>query len=60
MVHGGTLKPADKVYTIDGIDVEIDKVAVDFLRHTLLFVIHNPEYLDTKKIDEFIDSKMLN
>lgn len=60
MVHGGTLKPADKVYTIDGIDVEIDKVAVDFLRYTLLFVIHNPEYLDAKKIDEFIDSKMLN
>ena len=48
------------IKTIDGIDVEIDKVAVDFLRHTLLFVIHNPEYLDTKKIDEFIDSKMLN
>ena len=60
MVHGGILKPADKFYTINGENIEIDRIAVDFLRHALLFVINNPEYLDAKKFDEYIDSVMTN
>ena len=60
MVHGGTLKQADKFHTINGVNIEIDKIAVDFLRQTLLFVINNPEYLDAKKFDEYIDSVMTN
>ena len=60
MVHGGTLKPTDRFYTINGENVEIDRIAVDFLRRTLLFVINNPEYLDAKKFDEYIDSVMTN
>jgi len=35
--------------------MEIEKIAVDFLRQTLLFILRNPEYLDAKKFDEYID-----
>ena len=31
------------------------KVAVDFLKYVLIFMIENPEYLDVVKIDSFID-----
>jgi hypothetical protein len=44
-----------RYYDINGAKVEIEKISVDFLRYTLLFVLHNPEYLDAKKYDEFID-----
>lgn len=60
MVHGGTLKPKDEYYTINGKNIEINRIAVDFLRQTLLFVINNLEYLDAKKFDEYIDSVMIN
>lgn len=56
VVHGGTIKEKDKYYEINSSKVEIEKIAVDFLRYTLLFVLHNPEYLDAKKFDEFIDT----
>ncbi len=56
VVHGGTIKEKDKFFEINDSKVEIEKIAVDFLRYTLLFVLHNPEYLDAKKFDEFIDS----
>ncbi|WP_330586682.1 hypothetical protein [Aminipila terrae] len=56
VVHGGTLKDKDKYLEIGGLKIEVEKIAVDFLRYTLLFVLHNPEYLDdAKKFDEFID-----
>ena len=60
MVHGGTLKETEKFHNINGKNIEIDKIAVDFLRQTLLFVINNLEYLDAKKFDEYIDSTMIN
>jgi hypothetical protein len=55
IVHGETMKEKDKYYEINDSKVGIEKIAVDFLRYTLLFVLHNPEYLDAKKFDEFID-----
>jgi hypothetical protein len=54
-VHGEKIKEKDMYHEINGTKVEIEKIAVDFLRYTLLFVLHNPEYLDAKKFDEFID-----
>ena len=59
VVHGGTIKEKEKYYNINDTKVEIEKMAVDLLRYTLLFVLHNPEYLDAKKYDEFIDSVIL-
>lgn len=56
VVHGGTIKEKDKYHEINNSKVEIEKIAVDFLRYTLLFVLHNPEFLDAKKFDEFIDT----
>lgn len=55
VVHGSVIKDKDKYYEINGTKVEIEKIAVDFLRYTLLFALHNSEYLDAKKYDEFID-----
>ena len=55
IVHGDTIKGKDKYYELNGSRVAIEKIAVDFLRYTLLFVLHNPKYLDAKKFDEFID-----
>lgn len=58
IVHGGTLKDKDKYYEIDGKKIEIAKAAVDFLKYTLLFMLEHPEFLDAKKFDEYIDSKV--
>ena len=55
VVHGDELREKDKYYKINNINVEIEKIAVDFLRHTLLFVLKNPLYLETAKFDEYID-----
>ena len=55
IVHGATLKEKDKYHEINDSKVSVEKIAVDFLRYTLLFVLHNPKYLDAKKLDEFID-----
>lgn len=55
VVHGGSLKDKDRYYEISGQKMEIEKIAVDFLRQTLLFILRNPEYLDAKKFDEYID-----
>lgn len=55
VVHGDTIKEKDKYHKINDSEVEIEKIAVDFLRYTILFVLHNTEYLDAKKFDEFID-----
>ena len=58
VVHGGALKERDKYVEIDGEKYEIENVAVDFLRQTLLFILNNPEYIDAQKIDEYIDKKI--
>lgn len=55
IVHGGKLKPKDKCVEINGEKIDISKVAVDFLRYTLLFMTEHQELLDAKKIDECID-----
>lgn len=56
IVHGGELKEKEK-YIISGEERwYIPNVAVDFLRHVLVFMIKNPQFLDATKIDEYIDS----
>lgn len=60
VVHGSTLKDKDKVYKINDVDVPIEKIAVDFLRQTLLFILKNPEFVDAKKFDECIDNAVFN
>ena len=58
IVHGGNLKDKDKYLSINGDKVDISKIAVDFLRYTLLFMIKNPEFLDSKKMDEYLDNNL--
>lgn len=60
IVHGGTLKDKDKYYEINGEKLDVAKIAVDFLRYSLLFMIKHQEFLEAKKIDEYIDSIMSN
>jgi len=60
IVHGEKIKDNEKVYEIDGSSIAIEKIAVDFLRQTLIFVLHNPEFTDTKKFDECIDNAILS
>lgn len=55
IVHGDTVKEKDKYHELNGSKIAVEKIAVDFLRYTLLFVLHNPKYLDAKRFDEFID-----
>ena len=55
IVHGATLKDKHRYYEICDKKVEIEKIAVDFLRYTLLFILRNPEFLDATKFDEYID-----
>lgn len=58
VVHGATIKEKDKYFEINGDKYEIEKIAVDFLRHTLLFVLDNKEFLDAQKFDEYIDGNI--
>lgn len=60
VVHGVQMKDKDKFYQINDESVPIEKIAVDFLRQTLLFISHNPEYLDAKKFDVCIDELIGN
>lgn len=55
IVHGDKIKEKDKYLEINSMKIEIEKIAVDFLRYTLLFILHNTKYLDAKRFDEFID-----
>lgn len=60
IVHGDELKDRD-IYMDNGENrIYIPKMAVDFLRITLLFMIKNPTYLKVEEIDAYIDSLVLN
>lgn len=60
IVHGDELKDRD-IYMDNGENrIYIPKMAVDFLRLTLLFMIKNPTYLKVEEIDAYIDSLVLN
>ena len=60
VVHGGKIKEKNKYIDINGEKREIEKIAVDFLRQTLFFVLNNPKYLDAQKFDNFIDEAIAN
>ena len=60
VVHGGKMKEKNKYIDINGEKREIEKIAVDFLRQTLFFVLNNPKYLDAQKFDCFIDESIAN
>lgn len=59
IVHGSELKDKD-VYMGNGEDrIYIPRMAVDFLRLTLLFMIKNPKYLKVEEMDAYIDALVL-
>lgn len=58
IVHGGKLKDKEKYFKINGEQLDIAKIAVDFLRYTLLFMTEHQEYLEAQKIDDYIDNVM--
>lgn len=60
IVHGGKLKEKDKFVEIGGTKYDVAKIAVDFLRYSLLFMTEHQEFLDAKKFDEYIDGIMFN
>ncbi|MCM1236585.1 MAG: HEPN domain-containing protein [Ruminococcus flavefaciens] len=59
IVHG---RDTDKNAKVKISDAEIDtkKLAIDFLRYSLLFVIENQDYLDVRKFEEALDDAMQN
>lgn len=60
IVHGDELRDKD-AYIGDGEDrIYVPKMAVDFLRLTLLFMIKNPTYLKVEEIDAYVDSLVLS
>lgn len=60
IVHGGKLKDQDKYFEIKENKLDVPKIAVDFLRYSLLFMLEHQEFLEAKKFDEYIDSIMSN
>ena len=58
IVHGGKLKEKDKFVEINGVKYDVARIAVDFLRYSLLFMTEHREFLDANKFDEYIDSIM--
>lgn len=56
IVHGSIIKDKDLYYEIEEEKLYIPKVAVDFLRITLLFMINNSSYIKPEEIDKYIDS----
>ena len=55
IVHGGTIKDKDRLFEINGKQKDLCYIAVDFLRYTIQFMSENPEYLDSSKLDKYID-----
>jgi len=55
IVHGGKLREKDKFFEINGTKYDVAKIAVDFLRYSLLFMTEHQEFLDAKKFDGYID-----
>ena len=56
IVHGDKLKDKDIYIENDQDRIYIPKMAVDFLRIVIMFMIQNPEYLNVEEIDRYIDS----
>lgn len=56
IVHGDKLKDKDIYIENDQTRIYIPKMAVDFLRIVLVFMIQNPIYLNVEEIDGYIDS----
>ena len=60
IVHGDKLKNKEKYLNIKGKKLDVAIVAVDFLRYTLLLMTKHCEFLDVKKIDEYINKGRIN
>ena len=60
IVHGGKLKENEKYVDVNEVKVFVPKMAVEFLRYVLIYMIENPEYLDVTKIDSYIDEAIGN
>ena len=56
IVHGDKLKDKDIYIENNQTSIYIPKMAVDFLRIVLVFMIKNPIYLNVEEIDGDIDS----
>lgn len=56
IVHGDKLKDKDIYIENNQTSIYIPKMAVDFLRIVLVFMIKNPIYLNVEEIDGYIDS----
>lgn len=59
IVHGRDTKKNGMI-AIDGKQVESKKLAVEFLRYSLLFIIGNQEYLDVKEFESALDNAVSN
>ncbi len=60
IVHGDELRDKDKYIEDGNIKRYVHKIAVDFLRMSLEFMIKNPQYLSTEEIDKYLDSLVSN
>ena len=49
------LKEKDIYHTIGVEKLSVEKIAVDFLRCTLLFILQHPTFLEPKEFDRYID-----
>lgn len=58
IVHGGTMKEKERYCDINGTKLEVQLIAIEFLRYSLLFVAKHQEFLDAKKFDEYIDNNL--
>ena len=59
IVHGGEISDKVKFIEINNEKVELSRVAVDFLRYTLLFVLEHQEFTEDGKFDKYIDELMM-
>ena len=59
IVHGRDTK-RNSMIAIDGKQVESKKLAVEFLRYSLLFIIGNQEYLEVKEFEAALDGALSN
>ena len=59
IVHGRALKDKEKYYIIDDKKFEVPRIAVDFLRYSILFLTENQDYFESRKFDEYIDKAMV-
>ena len=56
IVHGSKIADKDKYCTIDDVRYYLPKLAIKYLRQTIIFMLDHPKFLKSEEFDSYIDT----